>query len=583
MIETQKLPEQLPPTVQHEIATKHGVILPLDAQPIASFTDTVGDEHKAIAKLYLPDYAYEGDGGNRTEIFVVRHVIPTKSKRRSDNTLLKFFVRGDDHEIREVDPYSLARQGSASRLGLRRNPGPGYSFKEAIIAPPSPKTAPSSFALTFEVTRLINPDGPMITVDDIGRAIDKSNPSVPIVEVAEGVQPIIMSEGKLDKYVSGADAELERGRKQSLKLKVAKWMAGLCLMGAAVDATFSTGGVIDKVQDLRSDAGDFVHQTLHSDNPETQAAIDRLAQTMHALDAHDTAAIDRLAGQFKEQYRDQLMPEATAQNFYTQIEQAKTHDDIQKVMDQFMQFYGKRADFLLPDSSGDYSTPSIDAFSQDRTPLATLKQYSLGIIDAYSYLPKRLIKEDANFDRLLFGTPIINKDDGRARESGEYHYNTHGLEDIRIAVDPSIKDPRSWAAVAVLHETAHAQDMLDPHDTSGRELNDDELRHYTWQEMWDNPEYISDYAGANSAGTDLTDVSSEDFAETRAYTLAPGKLNRLFHPDDARYFKSLANQKSLMHLSVLEKQYPGISALIAQRVGATKYHRYNTWYTNGLN
>lgn len=333
--------------------------------------------------------------------------------------------------------------------------------------------------------------------------------------------------------------------KQRKGRRIRRWLAGLALVHAAN----TSGGGIDMAMDALSDAGTVVEQEFPAHpgvSPDQKRAVGEVARTMQDLDDGNYEAIEARAAAFKEQNKDQFLPDTELNNFQSRVEAAQSHNEVVKVVNEFMHFYGKSAGAQAA------GTKNVDPFDPANIELKTFQRQALGVIDAYSFLPKKYV-EDSKFDRLSFSGTIHDEN-----FDPEGHYDP-GDKTIRIVsadhLEDIIDDARDNAEELTQHETAHAQDKESHDEPHSQDAGFSDVAGYAVRWVIEAPKDVSLYASANRG------THTEPYAESAAGILA-GENNMLAHPDDARRFNSEANKQLLAHLVELDKEFPGISDYI---------------------
>lgn len=329
-------------------------------------------------------------------------------------------------------------------------------------------------------------------------------------------------------------------RKSRRKLKIAAFALGMSLIN-------NTGSAIDMALDPFNDAGVTVKEAFPFQSPDKKAAVNHIAQIMQELDEGNIQGITARAEQFKQQNKDQLMPEAKVAEFQERIKSATSHDQVMHVLNEFMQFYGKHAAYRTSDI-GD----KAKAFNPQATSVDTLRDYAAGTVDAFSFLPKDHVKK-AHFTHIQYASS-----DEDTQAAGAYL----DPEIVIIAHPMTLVNERKDAQETVLHEFAHAEDENLINEESHIEHSAYSMAPYAIRYFFDIPKDVSAYAAHNPG-----EHNNEQYAENNSYLLTGTGGNALAHPNNVRLFTSEANKKLLNELIRLEVKYPGISDYIIQHAG----------------
>ncbi len=490
---------------RHELDPDTALSIPLDAPALETIQDENGDPEDVIARVRsISEHgnSYQ-DGLPASELLVIRGA-------------------GGRLHFRAVDQFKhTIRELSASRR---------YRSKPTTI-----QTGTGAPNIDIQFTRPENKKGAPTL--HISKPLTGSN------RLRVTTAPEAATE-ELARTVRSTASQHNKQRKQR---RIRRWLAGLALVHAAN----TSGGAIDIAEDIFSDAGTVVEQDVsiyQNGSPEEKQAVSEVARTMKDLDDHNYDAILQRAEAFKEQNKDQFMPDAKLKAFQSRIESAKSHDEIIKTVDEFMHFYGKTA--------GVQSTAAehIDAFNPANISLDTFRAQTLGILDAYSFLPKKYV-EESYFKKLVFSGAL--QADAGFEAAGHYELDK---DIIRVVATDGLGHTRDEAEATTQHETAHAKDT---HIQPFEESKDAEFSNYLgyaldW--MIESPADVSPYAAANSG------THNEPYAESAEGVLS-GENNLLAHPDNARRFSSDANKQLISYMIEFDQEFPGSSDYIVAHSG----------------
>jgi hypothetical protein len=564
MTETSKLPghEHIAQPESHQIPDGSGVLLPLDGPPIARVTDANGVERDAIATFSLPDYASgPGDGGPRTTVYV--SVEQVKHKKRTETRLV--FTETDAHG--NLKPAQATADAHAKKQWLDQD-RPGYTFSATVLPADRRKAPPKVAAVTFAVSRHTAQNSAIGSLGDYTK-----NNHMPEVAVADdSPTPLAVApQQELSEMARQAQADQRSQEKKRGLMVAAGRMAGALALAGALFGAGATGGGVDKALDLANKAGTHVETTHHSQNPERQAAVKRVARTMHDLDEHNNAAVTQRAAHFEAAHPGEFMSTERLQHIQEQLDQATTNQAVIQVLDEFIGFYNRNAALQAPSTELSMQEEPILAFDP-ATDVATTRAYAKGAVRGISVLPRSFV-ESARFETLEFGTPNAN---AKQQIGGRYVINPydHRASKLRIALHEEVKDKEQASALTILHELAHAEHQdLDRHAHARHDATASEGVAFKLRHLLDIPEHVSEYAAINPG--------NETYADENAHMAVGGK-NGLAHPDNTRLFKSKANHKLRERLITVDQAYPGYSDYLATRVSLASPQQYK-WYVFGLN
>ena len=568
--------EVLAPTSGHEIGPERGVILSLKSPVIETVTDADGASHDVIAKLHLPQYAYEGDGGPRTTILVSRTTQPGHKRKDPPTVGLAYHRQLPDGSLQNTSLLDLnvSAQSYSSKPKVPASEMPGFSIDATVLPPRNHKTSSTEAVLNFEVQRFSAPG------DFSMRELDKTKANLPVIETAAEVEPTILPKDKLSDYRSNSWGQAETSRGRRLKTTIVKAVAAVAMTVGLAKGLVDTGGLYDKAVDLRHNASDFVHDKFQGKDFAEQTAIDQVARTMQDLDTGNVDAIKERAAQFDRKFSGELMSKDQLAKLQERIVQAKSHKEVAQVTDEFMKFYGKGAEIL--NTSDPNLIRSIRSLAEKDTPLENLKASALGTISALSIFPKNVFANTFDFRRIEFGTASRTIDQhgtvtvtGAAGELVSPSYNSWRYIRIAVPTEPVDKEILHDAAASiVLHELNHSRKdhKHDPFASTGYKGTPEQHDEFGDKEFWDKPEYASTYAMAN--------LGEEQDSETFAHTFTPGGQNRFASPDAVRRFESKLGVDMLRELIEWEQRAPGI----VDRLMSTNGPGFNApWYTSWLN
>lgn len=484
---------------RHELNPQTSLSLPLDAPALETTQDQDGNSEEILARLRsLSEY---GDSYKDTQPSAELLVI-----RRIDGKL----------HFRAVDQY----KHPLAEVPVK----PRYRNKPAPV-----KTNTGAPDVDVRFTRPKHKKGaPLLHI------------SMPLMSRGR-MQVTTAPEAATEQPTATIHHTVVEQNKQRKGRRIRRWLAGLALVHTAN----TSGGGIDMAMDAFSDAKTVVEQEFPvypGIPPDEKRAVGEVARTMQDLDDGNYGAIEARAAAFKEQNKDQFLPDAELKTFQSRIETARSHDEVIKVVNEFMHFYDKSAG---AQSAG---IKDVDAFSPDNIELKTFQKQALGVIDAYSFLPKKYV-EKSDFDHLAFSGMIHGED---FEPGGHYDPTDKTIRIVSVGhLEDVINDVRDDAEDLTHHETAHAEDK-ELRNEHSKDAGLFDVAGYAVRWIIESPKDVSTYAAANRG------THNEPYAENAAGILS-GENNMLAHPNDARRFSSDANKQLLAHLIDLDKEFPGFS------------------------
>lgn len=346
----------------------------------------------------------------------------------------------------------------------------------------------------------------------------------------------------------------------------ARFAAGLAIYGAV-----HSGGLIDRTAEVFHDAGDSVtenfqepgdysrrlpdippHMAMEGDNG-FKEAVQRVAEVMDNWDG-DGGGIEAIRGKaeaFRAEHKDSLMPEADVNAYHQRLQEASNNDEALKVLQDYMGFFSKKVSFL------DNPFEGINALDSATANLEDIKLFGGSVIDAYSYLPKELIKA-AGFDTLKLGASDSLDVAGKFTGSSLlFPIDKPGSimgraldTPVGGAIVSRVAGPKNTTHT-ILHETIHSLEG-EPVSTTSK------MEPIRWlgtvgSSLAGIPAEASEYA-ARSRG------NGEALAEEGAVALDAKSDNFIASPQQWRQFISSTNGRSREILTDLEISFPGLTA-----------------------
>lgn len=376
----------------------------------------------------------------------------------------------------------------------------------------------------------------------------KASPQVTLAEGAE--------------YVKNPVSYTERKYKTERRRSIVKKLTG----AAAVIATLSPGGLIDKAMDPVVDTAGVVREAGHAVHSHTYTADDRFdgmnlkdypdiladlnreaeiqnaqvdkvanvaVQTMLDLDAHNYSAIQKRADEYVQRNPGNFMEPGSITTTREHIADATTNGEILTALRPLMNFYGLNV--TINDAHGEVSVASSKAIAN-------------AIVNEIGTYPKTLV-DKARLDTIVIDH--LNTDEKNASIKGG-DYNSYD-EQIRInafndavmtftevtgaiPVWGDLSGANSYEAV-IAHEFGHA--------LSGGRLST--------EHRGNGPlDVVRDIAGALGNYPDVMSMYSRENGAERSAEEISGVLSDradgLTHPDDSRRFVSPANKALLARL-----------------------------------
>jgi len=568
-------------------------IVPLDAPTLQeAFVDDLGKEHDVVAWLDIPGDSYrvsdeEMEASGFGRLLINRTSLPERPATRvavcREGTGKGKRDRFTVMEVREGKvQYTTsfdAQPTSSAKASHNTDPQQGDAFR-------------STDGFTYSVGIAKRPGGdlkgPALVFGFSGNShasLVKGYNTSPTVSVAPDAT-LQTRDGSIYDVLDKAN----RGQRIAESIK---GNAKLLLGVFAVYTALASGGLLDRAGEAFNnahndtvtrldDANDRSYwmrlpDSVRNENDEQyHQAVTRVATTMGDLDTHNSQNIDQRAAEFKKRNADQLMPAETVQSYRERLNQAKTPDEAMSVLNEFMGFYGKGAQFLMQDEDSDGKGASkFDPNSSTEDVVWLAQQF----INTFSYLPKGLVQL-GQFDSVRFtGAPSSWSTEGfyssDGKGSGTINFpvlsRASRVFDAGVNLLPdSMVDPAN-VPHNILHEFAHSFDWAGTSLTFRGESDDEGEVTYILRDIVQLPDQQSGYAASADPSVRMVERRAENFAAA----LDVIDSNGLAHPDQWRAFISTANTNRLRVLVELEAMYPGFTDYLAS-LRLNKYDAFRT-------
>jgi len=376
----------------------------------------------------------------------------------------------------------------------------------------------------------------------------------------KAVYQVTLAEGA--EYFENPVSYSQRKRKIDRRRSIAKKFSA----AAAVVATLSPGGLIDKVMDPVVDTAGVVHEAGNSmhehaytaadhfdgmdlkDYPDVLAEINKeaearnaeidkvadvAAQTMLDLDSHSYDAIQKRADEYVQRNPENFMDGTIISKMREHISAATTNDEVLAALRPLMDFYGKEV--------------TINASTGEVT-VSSAKAIAAALVNEIGEYPRSIV-ENAKLDTIVIQR--LNTDE----KNSDIRAGDYSPYERRIRINPFSELAMAVGAVqnvtpvlgdlagvgtyeaTIAHEFGHALSGDRLSTTYWGDGPSDFIRDVTGA-LVDYPEVISMYSRSNFAERDAENISG----------VLSGRADGLTHPDDSRRFVSPANKALLAEL-----------------------------------